>query len=89
MRDVFELKLKEVKLYQLLDSDGDVLGIVASPIGTDKMGDLVKEWVKASNDLIGQGKNPDPTADGFVEYVESKELVAGRVFVEDEIVADF
>jgi hypothetical protein len=80
------IPLGDIILYQAYDQDGEIEGLLATTLQPDDIEKLEEQWKDNYHSLLEQDKDPDPSLDGFVEFLVVKGYPAKRVFCDADII---
>lgn len=75
--DIFELKLKAIKIYEIVDPDGESLGLIATTALPHEMDNIVEDYNRSCS------KQSDATdIESLIRFIQ-KTYPAERVFIEE------
>lgn len=87
-KTLFDVPLSKVWLYQILDNDGENLGILGTTLNAIETSDLVDEWNEQLKEQLEDNYDPDTGVDGLAEFIAKKGFLADRLYIEDEFTRD-
>lgn len=78
--------LNNVFFYQAYDPDGIIMGLLATTLPPEEIEELEAQWKEHFYTLADEDQDPDPTLDGFVEFLLGNGYPAKRIFCEADII---
>lgn len=81
-KNIFNVKLKYLKIYEVVDFDGEPQGLIATLATPEDMEKIIVAY-KKDKKAVDQHVN---SVDSFVEFMTESGYMAERIFLEDKFI---